>query len=227
MRESTRFIPGEEIETAAPWDFAAVDTASLLLAQQAKARDEAAEAARAEVARQQGFADGFIQGQAQAAQDAQKQITDFVRNQGQESARIFARLFETAQTGLDDARQTISQGVLELACELARQILRQELSINPNNLLPVIREAIGLLIGDSKGAVVKLNPVDLEVLHEVLESEFAMLSLKFLPDPAIDRGGCQVESAGTVIDGTLGKRWARAVANLGLEVSWADDGDVD
>lgn len=227
MRESTRFIPGEEIENAEPWDFSAVDTASLLLARQAKARDDAADAARAEVARQHGFADGFSQGQAHAAQGAQKQINDFVRNQGEDAGRVFARLFETAQSQLDDARQSIAQGVLELACELSRQIVRQELSINPNVLQPVIREALGLLIGDSKGSVVKMNPLDLDVLHEVLESEFSALSLKFLADPAITRGGCLVESSGTVVDGTLEKRWMRAVANLGLEVPWEGVGHAE
>lgn len=227
MRESTRFIPGEEIENAAPWDFVAVDTASLMLARQVKARDEAAEAARAEVARQQGFADGFAQGQAHAAQGAERKITEFVRNQGEEAAKVFARLFETAEAQLGDSQQAIAQGVLELACELSRQILRQELSINPNVLQPVIREALGLLIGESKGAVVRLNPLDLEVLHEVLESEFSALSLKFLADPAIARGGCLVESAGTVVDGTLEKRWMRAVANLGLEVPWAEVDHVE
>ena len=37
----------------------------------------------------------------------------------------------------------MAQGMLELACELARQVLRHELSVNPNALQPVIREALG------------------------------------------------------------------------------------
>lgn len=227
MRESTRFIPGEEIENAAPWDFSAVDTASLLLARQAKIRDEAAETARAEVARQQGYAEGFAEGQAHAAQGAQKQINDFIKNQGEDAARVFATLFESAGSQLDEARQSIAQGVLELACELSRQILRQELSVNPNVLLPVIRESLGLLIGGNKDATVKLNPLDLEVLQEVLDSEFSALSLKFSADSEIARGGCLMESAGSVVDGTLEKRWLRAVTNLGLEVPWEEAGSVE
>ena len=222
MRESSRFIPDEKIENAAPWDFAAVDTASVLLAKKTKVRDELAEAARAEVVRQQGFADGFAQGRAHAALEAQNQINEFIKNQGEDAARVFARLFEAAEAQLGDAQQDIARGVLELACELSRQILRQELSINPNVLQPVIREALGLLIGDSKGATVRLHPLDLEVLHEVLMAEFSALSLNFLADPSVARGGCLVESAGTVVDGTLEKRWMRAIANLGLELPWVE-----
>lgn len=227
MRESSRFIADEDIENAAPWDFGAVDTASLLLARQVKARDEVAERARAEVARQDGFADGFKQGRAHAALEAQNTINDFIKNQGDDAAKGFAALFESAQRQLDDAQQTIAQGVLELACELSRQILRQELSINPNVLQPVIREALGLLIGESKGATVRLNPIDLDVLQGALVAEFATLSLTLLPDPIVERGGCLVEAGGTVIDGTLQKRWTRAVANLGLELSWNEPGHVD
>ena len=227
MRESSRFIADEDIENAAPWDFGAVDTASLLLARQVKARDEVAERARAEVARQDGFADGFKQGRAHAALEAQNTINDFIKNQGDDAAKGFSALFESAQRQLDDTQQTIAQGVLELACELSRQILRQELSINPNVLQPVIREALGLLIGESKGATVRLNPIDLDVLQGALVAEFATLSLTLLPDPIVERGGCLVEAGGTVIDGTLQKRWTRAVANLGLELSWNEPGHVD
>jgi flagellar assembly protein FliH len=98
--------------------------------------------------------------------------------------------------------------------------LRQELSVNPNVLQPVVREALGLLVGDSKGSKVRLNPIDLDVLQDTLAAEFATLSLTLLPDPTIERGGCLVEAAGTIVDGTLQKRWTRAVANLGLDLSW-------
>jgi flagellar assembly protein FliH len=94
------------------------------------------------------------------------------------------------------------------------------LSINTDTLQPVLREAMGLLAADTKSAVIRLNPLDLEVLEPVLRSEFAGLALTLLPEEAVSRGGCLVESAGTVVDGTLEKRWARAVAKLGLESAW-------
>ena len=227
MRESSRFIADEDIDNAAPWNFGAVDTVSLKLARQVKERDEVAERARAEVARQAGFEDGFKQGRAHAALEAQNTINEFTKNQGEEAAKVFVALFQSAQRQLDDAQQTIAQGVLELACELSRQILRQELSVNPNVLLPVVREALGLLVGDSKGSTVRLNPIDLDVLQDTLAAEFATLSLALLPDPTIERGGCLVEAAGTVVDGTLQKRWTRAVANLGLDLSWDEPRDVE
>lgn len=225
MRNSTRFIPGEEIGAVAQWDFAAVDTASILLAAQAQAREAAAERGRDDAVRQEGYAQGFAQAQAQAALETQQRIAEFTRTQGEEAAHRLAALFASTSLQLQQSEQAIAQGVLELACEVARQVLRQELSVNPNVLLPVVREALSLLLTDSKSAVVRMNPLDLEVLEEPLRAEFSSLSLTLLADARVDRGGCLVESAGTVVDATVEKRWLRAAATLGLSVPWQESDD--
>jgi len=156
---------------------------------------------------------------------AQRKIADFIANQGQEAAQNFARIFESTRAQLADAEQEIARGVLELACELARQVLRHELSVKPNVLQPVIREALGLLMAESKSVVVRLNPLDLDVLKDVVRAEFPGLSLTLLADAMVTRGGCLIESAGTVVDATLEKRWMRALASLGLSSPWEDLAD--
>lgn len=220
MRNYTRFIPGEEIDAVQQWDFGAVDTRALLLAAQARAQQQAAERAQDDTLRQQGFTEGFEQGRAHATLEAQRQMSDLIAEQGQTAARHWAQLFESAQAELARAEQGIAQGVLELACELARQVMRRELAVNPQALLPVLREALGLLLADGKNAVVRLNAVDRDALAPTLETEFASLSLTLVADEGIAPGGCLVESAGTVVDATLPKRWARAVADLGVSLGW-------
>ena len=225
MRNYSRFIPGEEIDAVEQWNFAAVDTASLLLAAQVKVRDEAAEESKQEACRQAGYAEGFAQGRAQATVEAQRLMADYIAHQGSDAARQFAQLFATVQAQLAEAEQVMAQGTLELACELARQVLRRELSVDPKAVQPVIREALGLLVADTKSAVVRLHPLDFNVLEEVIRTEFSSLSLTLLADPGLTRGGCLIESAGTVVDGTLEKRWMRAVASLGLDSSWEEPAD--
>jgi flagellar assembly protein FliH len=220
MRNYTRFIPGEEIGAVEQWDFGAVDTASLLLAAQGKARDDALDQVKSEAIKQEGYAEGFAQGRAQATLEAQRQISDFMANQGQQAAQGFAKLFVAAQAQQAEAEQVMARGVLDLACELARQVVRHELSANPQVLQPVIREALGLLAAETKGAVVKLHPLDFEAFEAVVKAEFVNLSLTLLPDASLTRGGCLIESSGTVVDGTVEKRWQRAVASLGLSSTW-------
>lgn len=224
MRSYSRFIPGEEIEGCEQWRFGAIDTAAQLLEAQVRAREAAQSDAQVETLRQDsfqaGYADGLIQGQVQAQAELQQQMADFLANQAQTSAQRLGEVFSAAQSELTQARQVVAQGVLELACELARQVLRQELSVNPDVMLPVIREALELLGVEHQSALVRMHPSDLEVLQAPLANELTGMSLVLRADPSLEPGGCVVESAGMVVDATLQKRWQRAVATLGLDSAW-------
>ncbi|MBP6849997.1 MAG: flagellar assembly protein FliH [Rhodoferax sp.] len=220
MRNISRFIPGEEIDAVSQWNFGAVDTDARLLAAKAQDEQDALRRARDEVVRQEAFAEGFAQGRARAMADADQRVRVYAQSQGEEAAQRFARLIESAEEQLGASQQTLAQGVLELACALARQVLRQELSVNPNVLQPVIREALSVLSVDNKSAIVRLNPVDMEVLQEALQTEFSGMALALVADTAVKPGGCVIVSSGTVVDGTLDTRWRRAVANLGLATPW-------
>ncbi len=226
MRATSRFIPGDEIDAVSRWSFADVDAAAMLLEQQVRERELNAhvESARQQ-AHAQGYAEGFQQGRAQTLLDAQKQVSDYMAQQGQETAQRFGALVTSAGEQLEAAEQMAGQAVLELACEIARQVLRHEIASNPNTLLPVIREALGQLFADSKAVVIKLHPQDLDVLQDVLHEEYPNLPLTLQPDATLTRGGCLVESAGTVIDGRLEKRWARAIGRLGQNLNWDEGGD--
>jgi flagellar assembly protein FliH len=219
-RNYTRFIPGEEIEDVEQVRFGPMDTASLRRLAQIGKHEVPDHSTQIELGRQEGFADGFTQGHAKATLEAQRQIDEFLRNQKSENARTFVKLFESARSQLESAEQVIAQGVLSLACELAKKVLRQELSVNPKVLQPVIRDALDVLMGDGRSARITLNPLELESLQESIRPEFPEYSITFSGDEAIARGGCLVESAGTVVDGTVEKRWMRAVASLGLDAPW-------
>ncbi len=217
MRYQTRFIPGEEIDKIAHWQFSGVDAACTIMKPQSPAIDEASSS---ELNRQEGYAQGFLEGRAQAMLEAKKSIDEFIRVQGQASAVQLAALIGDAQAQLDSAAQEMAQGVLELACELSRQVLRHEVSSNPQALLPVIREAMGVFIEDNRMTRIRLNPLDLDVLAPAVRDEFKHLALMLEADPLISRGGCVMESPVRVVDGQIEKRWLRVVGQLGLQIPW-------
>lgn len=230
MRNLARFIPGEKIDAVARWDFGDVDADLLQLEADARARAEAEaemrqarrDAERDERVRQQAYAEGFAQGQATATLRAQQQHQEYVDTRGRDAARCFGQLLVSARDQLAQSEQVMAQGVLELACVLARQVLRHELTVNPNAVQPVIREGLQMLSDDSRAAVIRLHPVDLDMLQGVVQSEFAELHLTLTPDAAIEQGGCRITAAGAVIDASLETRWRSAIAKLGLEVQWND-----
>ncbi len=226
-RAHNRFIPGEELGAVAGWEFGAVDQAAVRFAAKVKARELAEEQSRENGARQAGYSEGYAQGHAQATLEGQRLLNEYIASQGQHAARQFGLLFEAANAQIANAQQVMAEGVLALSCELARQIVRHELATNPNALQPVIREALGILSIDNKAALVRLNPLDLDVLEDVLKQEFSGLALTLLGDSSVTRGGCVVESSGTVVDGTIEKRWLRAVAKLGMDSSWEAHSDAN
>jgi flagellar assembly protein FliH len=229
-RAHSSFIPAEQIGDSSSWAFDPVDQNALKFAAKVKAQAEAQDRMRDDAARQAGYAngytEGFEQGHAKATLEGQRLIQEYIDTQGQDAAHQFLALFKTAQDQVEQSQQAMAKGVLELACELARQVLRRELTVNPNALQPVVREALGMLTVDAKMAAVRMNPVDLDVFAEDLQREFPNLNLTLVPDSSVSAGGCLVEAAGTVVDGTVQRRWNKAVASLGLESTWEQDHDV-
>ncbi len=220
----SRFVPSEEIDAVAQWQFSAVTSAALGGQNGAAAKADSAaqllqlEQAR-EIARQQGIDEGY----ARAAVEVKRQMDDFYERQAHTTAERLALCAQAFEARWDAAEQALAQGVLELSCALARQVVRRELAIDPKALEPVIREALGLLASDARGVTVRLSPADFGLLESALRESFAGESLLFRPDAAVAPGGCMVESGGMTVDGTLEKRWSRTVATLGLSATWSGE----
>lgn len=236
-RHYSRFIPSEEIGDVTRWHFGAVDGSDLIapavtapepeLPAVPPGIDEAEHVAKLQQARDEGFESGTSQGQAQTALEWQQRMDDYVAGQGHDTAQRLDRLAHALDTRLNDMQQRMAQEVLELACDIARQVIRQELSGNPNALLPVVREALGMLVGEGRPATVRMHPSDWETLEQPLREEFTTAKVQWIADANVQPGDCLVESAGTVVDGSLDKRWRRAIAALGLTSAWRDNGHGD
>lgn len=220
-----RFIPDEEINRSAPWQFVAVDERTRI-ADEESARVNAAKAAENqpsylkkiqdayEAGRQQGHEDGH----AEATREGNERLDAYVSSQGHAAAERVSSLAASMGDSLGLAQERIAAQVLEMACALARQVLRRELAADPQALLPVVREAMGQLITDGRPAMVRLHPQDLETLRKPLQEEFAGVAVAWVADAAMAPGGCQVESGGTVIDGRLESRWQKAIQALGVDM---------
>ncbi|MFS2054441.1 flagellar assembly protein FliH, partial [Variovorax sp. CT11-76] len=130
-------------------------------------------------------------------------------NEGLEAAQRVAALLASAEAQLAEVQQELARGTLEIACALARQVLRQEIATRPAVLEPVVREALAMLAVDGKASAVRLSPTDFERLGVALRAEFEGQPVSVVADAGIAPGDCLVESAGTVIDGGVATRWSR------------------
>lgn len=207
------FIPSESIAACARWQFATVGPEGV---GQGGITDP--EGLRS--AHEEGYVLGLESGRAEALAQCQAQMDAYIASQAQEQAARFVGMLAAADAGLSLAQQDIARGTLEIACAIARQVLRQEIKFDPKTLEPVVREALGMLLADGKTACVRLSPIDHASLHASLAAELAGQPVQVVADASVAPGDCLIESAGAVVDGGVATRWSRAVASLGLETPW-------
>jgi flagellar assembly protein FliH len=222
----SRFIPREEIGAVDSWHFSAMDedgdsASAALLSETQEPSEE-----RLDEIRQQAYNEGFAHGHATGGQEVREALELPLRQSAEETAVRMGELLHGMTDQLLASEQSISRQLLELACDLARQIVRQELTVNTSSLRPVIGEALELITDDGLPTTVRMNPQDLAVMQSALQETLGENAPEFVSDPAITPGGCVLQSASTSVDATIEKRWSRTIGNLGLSIEWAKD-DID
>jgi len=202
-----RFIPKEHVGDVASWEFQPLGggkpqtrtggTQRHAATSMMTERDRRA----FERGRQQGFHEGQQEAQRQKAQHARQldRVLDELRGR-------FAELESNA-----------ADAVLDLAIEIARQVVRREIEIQRDAVLPVVREAVSAIIDEQTHPRVHLHPDDLWLIQADLDTDGLYQGCRFVPDASIARGGCRVETAQSEVDATLATRWRRVLGALGVE----------
>lgn len=224
-----RFIPREEIGNVASWRFDNVDGSPHpedLAAQAAEAAVAAMDSAPEVIAvdpealRRQSWEDGFAQGHATGCEESRAALEAPARQATAEAVQRFDDVLATMRQQLAQAQVEMGHTLLQMASELARQVVRRELKIDPKSIEPILKDALKALVTDTLPVTVRLNPDDFAALAPGWTTPPEPTAPRFMPDASITPGGCLVEAPGTTVNATLEKRWQRAIANLGLSSTW-------
>jgi flagellar assembly protein FliH len=170
--------------------------------QAARAESEAPHAA----ARLEGFRRGYAEGQAQALAEAER-----LRSIADQLAQTFSLL-----------ENKIAEQLLDLALDIARQMLRSDVKVRREALLPVVREAMQCLPDQAQRPQLLLNPADVELVRARIGDELQLNGLGIVEDHRIEPGGCRISATNCEVDATLPARWRRVISALGREVAWSD-----
>jgi flagellar assembly protein FliH len=131
------------------------------------------------------------------------------------------------QTCLDELASRGADAVLDLSLEVARQVLRREVSLHRDAALPAVREAIALIADHAAHPRVHLSPKDFELISTELESDAIHRGCRFVADASVQPGGCRIETPQGEVDATLATRWRRVISTLGTEHPGPLDSDPD
>lgn len=177
-------------------------------------------AAEIEQILQQARAEGFAKGQEEGFQAG---FTEG-RKQPLAEARRLAQAAGKLEHALDALDATVADELLALAVELARAVIRQELSFNPESLLNVVHEALEEL--PHQHAAIYLHPEDAALLRTHLGDQLAHGGHRIHEDLELARGDCVLEAGGTQVDATVAMRWRRVLEGLGIASAWQSAGQA-
>jgi flagellar assembly protein FliH len=116
--------------------------------------------------------------------------------------------------------EKVTQELMGLSLDIARQVIQQSLNVQPELLLGMVREAIGSLPVFNQAAHLLLNPDDAAMVRERMGEQLSHSGWKILEDTRMQRGGARLETANSQIDASVEARWNRVTAAMGQDASW-------
>ena len=123
------------------------------------------------------------------------------------------------QSENEECERRVAEGVVALALDLARHVVREALHLDAGLVVAVVRDAIRQMPLFSQQARVILHPDDAALVRERLAESLAQSGWTIHEDPALRRGDCRLETATSELDATLATRWQRIAGALGQSVA--------
>ncbi|WP_269532394.1 flagellar assembly protein FliH [Chitinimonas sp. BJYL2] len=163
--------------------------------------------------REAGHAAGLISGEQAGRQLADADVARF---------QALCQSLTAAIAAYEDA---LALPIRDLGIAVAQQIVRTQITTQPESLQTVIREAIASLPELHGPLKVTLHPDDVALVQDFLAHEGTHATWRLEPSEAMERGGCRINHATVELDLSLPTRWRRIIESLGSDEPWqAGDG---
>ena len=215
MSEVTR----RSVPPAQRWTLPSIE-GEILGARRPQAPEDSLARAKAAAA-EKALVQAAAQLDAEKAQKAQEEARERGHSEGLKAAEKemqpkLARLDAQAQhldaiinslaSPLADLDEQVPQQLARLAMAVGQQLARRELSIYPDQLVVLIREAVGRLPVATHEVRVHLNPGDAVTVRERLATPAQERAWILVEDPTLSPGGCLVRGDGSQIDARFESR---------------------
>lgn len=206
---AARFIPREEVRDFAAWTPGSFGVGAAAAAQPPAAPPLTPESVGVQVqaARQAGYQDGY--------RDGLVALEAFKQSYAQQVTAQVGTLMQTWQAKLDGLEAALAEQVAQVSIALARQVLRSELAARPELVATVVQEALAGTLASARQVSVHVNPADHALIGQHADEALVARGARLVPDAAVARGGCIVESDVGVIDASVESRWRRATEMMG------------
>jgi hypothetical protein len=111
-----------------------------------------------------------------------------------------ARCCSPSTPPLPNSRRQLAAALTRSVVQLAQQVVRTELRQNPEHIAHVAQEAVDALLLSARQVRLRVHPEDLPLVEAGALDALRARGATLLADPAIERGGCFVESDIATVD---------------------------
>lgn len=165
-----------------------------------RARKEAEEIK--EKARKEGYEDGYSEGRKQGEEQGYEAGYEKVR----EIIENADKLIETLQSSRDQLFLSLKDEIAELIISYVHRIIKLELTVNPEIIMANIKDALSK-ISSKENITIILSDEDFELVQSHTEELKKLMrgikNIKFLREPFVRRGGCEIETDYGSINATI------------------------
>ena len=181
-------------------------------------RDLSNETARAAYAlgHRRGHEQGARAGLQQGYSEGSQALGAFESRKAADTAAQMQRLLDGFARDLAAMESQVASDLVSLAVDIARQVLRRELTLDQDALLPAAREALRALGEGASALEIHLHPQDAARIAPHLEGAQGG-ACRVVPDDNLPRGGCRVEGDTGMAEAGFEARWHAVMARLGRD----------
>jgi flagellar assembly protein FliH len=154
-----------------------------------------------------GYAEGHAAGVTAATQEQQAAQSEIDRR-----VQHLGSILEFMAKPIAEVDDQVQRQLAMLAGAIARQVVRREIKLQPDDIIGVIRDTVSLLPVTAREVRVHLNPEDAKLVNSRLAEVTSERAWSITEDPILPRGGCRVTSENSSIDAQVEQRLGAAIA---------------
>jgi len=152
------------------------------------------------------YEEGYAQGFQKGMQDGEVAIKERI-NHIDSIARFL-------QKPLDELDESVVEQLSQLAINIARKLIRREITTDPGQIVAVVRETISTIPAGMQNIRVFMNPDDATVLRDAMKLSEGEQPWTIVEDPLLSKGGCKVLTDSSAVDASVEARLSGIIARL-------------
>ncbi len=174
-----------------------------------------------ELAKKEGFEEGFREGMQAGIEQGKKEALEQAKVEFAKQASELLRNLNTLIDNFQNEREYLiaeaHQELIGLAIAIAAKIINKQVRIDNEIAIENLKSAISL-ISEKTSVVVRMNPEDIERLNLLAPEQASRLTglshIHIQPDETVERGGCLVNTKSGNIDAQISTQIEKIISQL-------------